>query len=43
MSEREDAFTPAWRWREMIAAKEVSPVEIAEFYLRRIEALNPHT
>ncbi len=41
MSEREDAFTPAWRWREMIAAKEVSPVEVAEFYLRRIEALNP--
>ena len=41
MSEREEAFTPAWRWREMIAAKDVSPVEVTEFYLRRIEALNP--
>ena len=35
------AFTPAWRQRDMIAAKQVSPVELVELYLRRIDALNP--
>ena len=41
MDERELAFTPAWKQREMIAAKQVSPVELTELYLRRIERLNP--
>ena len=35
------AFTPAWRQRDMIAAKQVSPVELVELYLRRIDSLNP--
>ncbi len=41
MDERELASTPAWRQREMIATKQVSPVELTELYLRRIERLNP--
>ncbi len=41
MDDRELAFTPAWRLREMIGAREVSPVELTELYLRRIDALNP--
>ena len=35
------AFTPASKQRDMIAAKQVSPVELVELYLRRIDALNP--
>ena len=34
------AFTPAWRLRELIAARQVSPVELVELYLRRIETYN---
>ena len=41
MMETDLAFTPAWRLRQMIADKEVSPVELTELFLRRIEALNP--
>ena len=33
-------FTPAWRLKELIATKQVSPVELAEVFLRRIEALD---
>jgi aspartyl-tRNA(Asn)/glutamyl-tRNA(Gln) amidotransferase subunit A len=35
------AFTPATRLAEMIRTKKVSPVEVMEATLRRIEALNP--
>lgn len=41
MDNRELAFTPAWRLREMIVRREVSPVELANAYLERIEALSP--
>ncbi|MCH8207155.1 MAG: amidase [Chloroflexi bacterium] len=35
------AFTPAYRLRELIAQKQLSPVELAEGCLERIETLNP--
>ena len=41
MDDRDLAFTPGYRQREMIASKEISPVELTELYLRRIEELNP--
>ena len=37
----EMAFTPATEVRRMIAAKEISAVELAEFFFQRIEDLNP--
>ena len=39
--ERELAFTPACRLRELISGRKLSPVELTDLYLRRIEALNP--
>lgn len=41
MIDRDLAFTPAWKLREMVVSRQVSPVELVELYLRRIEALNP--
>ncbi len=41
MDDRQLAFTPAWKQRDMIAAGEISPVELTELYLRRIDSLNP--
>ena len=35
------AFAPAWKLRDLIASRQLSPVELAELTLRRIEALNP--
>lgn len=35
------AFTPAYRLRELIAQKQLSPVELTEGCLERIETLNP--
>jgi aspartyl-tRNA(Asn)/glutamyl-tRNA(Gln) amidotransferase subunit A len=35
------AFTPASELRELIASKQLSPVELTEMYLRRIEEMNP--
>ncbi|MEX0760890.1 MAG: amidase [Dehalococcoidia bacterium] len=40
-ADTELAFTPAGRLREMIGARELSPVELTELTLRRIETLNP--
>jgi aspartyl-tRNA(Asn)/glutamyl-tRNA(Gln) amidotransferase subunit A len=39
--DKELAFSPAWRLRDLIAAKSLSPVELTELYLRRIDAINP--
>jgi Asp-tRNA(Asn)/Glu-tRNA(Gln) amidotransferase A subunit family amidase len=39
--ERELALTPAWKLAEMVAAKQVSPVELVELCLRRIERIDP--
>ncbi|MFQ5934110.1 MAG: amidase, partial [Dehalococcoidia bacterium] len=41
MTDTDLAYTPAWRVREMIASKEISPREIVDLFLRRIEELNP--
>lgn len=41
MSEKDLAFTPAWQLKNLLKAKEVSPVELTDLYLRRIEELNP--
>jgi Asp-tRNA(Asn)/Glu-tRNA(Gln) amidotransferase A subunit family amidase len=36
------AFTPAWKQAEMVAARQVSPAELVDVYLRRIERIDPH-
>lgn len=41
MTDRELAFTPAYILAKLIAQKKLSPVELTEACLRRIEALNP--
>ena len=42
MKDRELAFTPAWKLRNMLDIKDISPVELTELYLRRIEEFNQH-
>ncbi len=39
--DRELMFTPGWRLAEMVAAKEISPVELTEAHFRRVERLEP--
>lgn len=34
-------WTPAWRLRDMIARKQVSPVEVLDHFLARIDRFNP--
>ena len=41
MSDSDLTFSPAWRLRQLIGEKRVSPVELTELFLRRIEELNP--
>src|SRR5271169_3255290 len=36
-----DAYIEAWELRELVLNKEVRPREVAEFFLGRIEGLNP--
>ena len=41
MNDRDLAYTPAWQLRQLMDSRQVSPVELVEIYLRRIESLNP--
>ena len=41
LNDQELTVTPAYRLRELIGAKQLSPVELTEACLRRVEALNP--
>ena len=41
MADRDLAFTPAHELSEMVTRKAVSPIELTELYLRRIEELDP--
>ncbi|MFQ5860557.1 MAG: amidase [Dehalococcoidia bacterium] len=41
MTQDELVFTPAWQLRDLIRSRQLSPVELTEQLLRRIEALNP--
>ena len=41
MNNAELAFAPAWKVREMVAAKEVSPRELVDVFLDRIDSLDP--
>ena len=35
------AFEPAWKQAELVASGDISPVELTEMYLRRIDELDP--
>jgi len=41
MDHNDLAFTPALELAELIRLREVSPLELVEVYLERIERLNP--
>ena len=40
MVDQDLAFSPAWRLRELIGSKELSPVELTELFLGRIEKMD---
>ena len=40
MQNNDLAFTPAWRQKELLESRQLSPVELTEMYLGRIEALD---
>lgn len=41
MDEEALAFAPAWKVRDLVARRELSPVELVELFLERIHRLNP--
>ena len=41
MNNTDLAFTPAWQVRDMIASKELSPRELTDLFLDRIDSLDP--
>ena len=41
MNNADLAFAPAWQVRDMIASKEVSPRELVDLFLDRIDSLDP--
>lgn len=40
MTDEDLAFAPAWKQAELVAKRHISPVELVELYLRRIERLD---
>ena len=40
MKDMELAFTPAWQLAEMVRNRAISPVELTDLFLRRIEKLD---
>ena len=41
MADTDIAFAPASELRRLIASKQVSPVEVTELYLTRIDSIDP--
>ena len=41
MNNTDLAFAPAWQVRDMIASKELSPMELTDLFLDRIDSLDP--
>ncbi len=41
MTDRDLAFTSAWKLRDLIQSRQLSPVDLTELFLRRIDEFNP--